>query len=154
MAAHEAMSDDASRMPSREAEYRNLVLNQRVESSNPFVSRSSWRSCGGEVRDIKGVPVYAGLDLSSVSDLTAFVMIGQTPFDRVWQVHPTFWLPSEVRLTSSFSELMSNLQGLTLNRPQNRLRREANPQDFLQTSWRLSADRGSPWKKLRRQRLA
>ena len=68
-------------------------MNQRVEASNPFVSRSSWQACGGEVKGIRGVPVYAGLDLSSVSDLTAFVMIGQV--DKIWQVHPTFWLPSE-----------------------------------------------------------
>jgi phage terminase large subunit-like protein len=33
-----AMAEDARRMPSREAEYRNLVLNQRVEASSPFVS--------------------------------------------------------------------------------------------------------------------
>ena len=30
-----AMANDAMRMPSRENEYRNLVLNQRVESSIP-----------------------------------------------------------------------------------------------------------------------
>jgi phage terminase large subunit-like protein len=88
-----AMAADASRMASREAQYRNLVLNQRVEVSRPFVTRSVWQSCGAEVKDITGVPVYAGLDLSSVSDLTAFVMIGNV--DGVWQVHPTFWLPSE-----------------------------------------------------------
>src|SRR6266478_5105921 len=41
-----AMAADAKRMPAREAEFRNLVLNQRVESSNPFVSRSIWQACG------------------------------------------------------------------------------------------------------------
>jgi phage terminase large subunit-like protein len=87
-----AMAQDASRMPAREAEYRNLILNQRVEASNPFVTRTSWQACGAEVKDIKGLPVYAGLDLSSVSDLTAFVMIANV--DGVWQVHPTFWLPN------------------------------------------------------------
>jgi phage terminase large subunit-like protein len=86
-----AMAENARRMPSREAQYRNLVLNQRVEASNPFVSRSVWQSCGAEVKSISGIPVYAGLDLSSVSDLTALVMIGNV--EKVWQVHPTFWLP-------------------------------------------------------------
>jgi phage terminase large subunit-like protein len=33
-----AMAQDARRMPAREAEYRNLILNQRVEVSSPFVS--------------------------------------------------------------------------------------------------------------------
>ncbi len=84
---------DASRMPAREAQYRNLILNQRVEVSTPFVSRSVWQACGGETKDLLGVPVYAGLDLSSVADLTAFVMIGQV--DGLWHVRPTFWLPGE-----------------------------------------------------------
>lgn len=87
-----ATAKDASRMPAREASYRNLILNQRVEVLNPFVSRTTWKACGDAVKDIRGVPVYAGLDLSSVSDLTAFVMIGAV--DGIWQVHPTFWLPS------------------------------------------------------------
>ena len=37
-----AMAEDARRMPSREAEYRNLILNQRVEMVNPFVNKSVW----------------------------------------------------------------------------------------------------------------
>ena len=44
-----AMAEDARRMPSREPEYRNLVLNQRVETSAPFVSKSLWQSCGADV---------------------------------------------------------------------------------------------------------
>lgn len=88
-----SMARDAERMPAREASYRNLILNQRVEAYNPFVSRTLWQSCGAQVKDLVGVPVYAGLDLSSVSDLTAFVMVGN--IDGVWNVQPTFWLPGE-----------------------------------------------------------
>jgi phage terminase large subunit-like protein len=89
-----AMAEDARRMPAREAEYRNLILNQRVESVNPFVTRSVWQACGGEVGDLAtGLPIYAGLDLSSVDDLTAFVMIGR--INSVWHIKPTFWLPAE-----------------------------------------------------------
>jgi phage terminase large subunit-like protein len=43
-----AMAADASRMPAREAEYRNLVLNQRVESSTPFLAAAVWMACAGE----------------------------------------------------------------------------------------------------------
>lgn len=88
-----AMAEDARRMPSREAEYRNLVLNQRVEASSPFVSRSLWASCGGVPKSLKGVPVYGGLDLSSVNDLTALVLIGK--IDGTWNVKPKFWLPKD-----------------------------------------------------------
>jgi phage terminase large subunit-like protein len=88
-----AMAEDARRMPSRESEYRNLILNQRVEAASPFVSRSLWESCGREPLPLTGVPVYGGLDLSEVRDLTALVLVGK--IDGVWQVHPTFWLPRE-----------------------------------------------------------
>lgn len=88
-----AMAEDARRMPSRQAEYENLVLNRRVEASSPFVSRSLWASCGGEVADLRGVPVYGGLDLSAVNDLTALVLMGSV--DGAWHVEPTFWLPGD-----------------------------------------------------------
>src|SRR5690606_236551 len=60
-----AMAEDARRMPSREPEYRNLILNQRIEASNPFIVRSVWESCGDPpIESFKGLPVWAGLDLS------------------------------------------------------------------------------------------
>jgi phage terminase large subunit-like protein len=83
-------ASDAKRMPSREASYRNLILNQRVEARNPFVSRAIWQENGGEPTDITGEDVYAGLDLSSVHDLTALVLA-----TAAGDVHPTFWLPGE-----------------------------------------------------------
>jgi phage terminase large subunit-like protein len=87
-----AMAEDARRMPSREPEYRNLILNQRVEMNSPFVSRTVWQECGADVvQSFKGLPVYGGLDLSEVSDLTALVLVA--PVDGVWNVKPTFWLP-------------------------------------------------------------
>lgn len=88
-----SMAKDAERMPSRESEYRNLVLNQRVETNDPFVSKTLWQSCGSLPLGIEGVPVFGGLDLSEVKDLTALVLIGKRV--GVWQVHPTFWLPQD-----------------------------------------------------------
>lgn len=87
-----AMAEDARRMPSRQAEFENLVLNRRIDASAPFVSPSVWKDCAAPVvPDFKGLPVYAGLDLSEVSDLTAFVAVA--PVEEVWHVRPTFWLP-------------------------------------------------------------
>lgn len=80
----------AKRMPSREAQYRNLILNQRVEARSPFVTRAIWQENGAEPADLDGGEVYAGLDLSSVSDLTALVLVS-----RAGDVQPTFWLPAE-----------------------------------------------------------
>ncbi len=83
-------AENARRIPSREAEYRNLVLNQRVEARNPFISKSIWDENGADPDDLDGQPVYGGLDLSAVSDLTSLVL--STP---AGDVHPTFWLPEE-----------------------------------------------------------
>jgi phage terminase large subunit-like protein len=89
-----AMAEDARRMPSRESEYRNLILNQRVDRNNPFISKSIWQTCGGDVTKNWGsAEVYAGLDLSSTSDLTAFVPIAWV--DDAWEVKPVFWLPGD-----------------------------------------------------------
>lgn len=88
-----AMAADAKRMTTREPEYRNLVLNQRVDASTPFMARSLWATCKAQPKPIDDVPVYAGLDLSSVADLTAFLMIGKV--DGIWQAHPKFWLPAD-----------------------------------------------------------
>lgn len=89
-----AMAEDARRMPSREAEYRNLILNQRVDMNAPFISRKVWADCGMPVVEtFKGLPVFAGLDLSEVADLTAFVAVA--PVEDVWHVKPTFWLPGD-----------------------------------------------------------
>ena len=64
-----AMAADAKRMPAREAEYRNLVLNQRVEVNTPFIAPTVWSACGGPVAPLEGIEVYGGLDLSSTADL-------------------------------------------------------------------------------------
>ena len=89
-----AQAADAARMPAREASFRNLVLNQRCEASAPFVSPSVWGACAGRPIDITGKTVFAGLDLSSVNDLTALVLAHCDP-DGVWHVRPFFWLPRE-----------------------------------------------------------
>jgi phage terminase large subunit-like protein len=87
-------AEEARRMPSREAAYRNLVLNQRVEARDPFVSRQLWVDNTGDPLTIfDGLEVYGGLDLSSVSDLTSLELI--TKQGEKWHVKSTFWLPRE-----------------------------------------------------------
>jgi len=88
-----AMAEAARRMPARQAEYENLILNRRIEASNPFISPTVWKACDGPVASLEGIPVYGGLDLSAVSDLTALVLIGWR--GGKWHVQPTFWLPIE-----------------------------------------------------------
>lgn len=86
---------EAMRMPSAENTFRNLVLNQRVSTTSPFMSLSVWESCGAAPRPLSDcVEIYAGLDLSMFNDMTAFVMIGRDS-DGTWHVHPTYWLPAK-----------------------------------------------------------
>lgn len=82
---------DAKRMPSQEALYRNYTLNQRVEASDPFVTKSVWES-NAEPPEMRS-PVYAGLDLSETNDLTALVLA--CPWGGNLHVKPIFWLPEE-----------------------------------------------------------
>jgi phage terminase large subunit-like protein len=83
-------ASDAKRLPSMEAGYRNLILNQRVEARSPFINRTIWKENGGQPIDLTGEEIWGGLDLSSVSDLTALVLVG-----RDGSVQPTFWLPGD-----------------------------------------------------------
>lgn len=92
------MSRRAEREPTVEPSFRWLFLNQRIDASAPFVAPSVWRACDSPVADsFDGLPVYGGLDLSAVSDLTALVLIAPVDAEgkRVWHVKPTFWLPGE-----------------------------------------------------------
>jgi phage terminase large subunit-like protein len=89
-----AMASAARRLPAREAAYRRYTLNQRIEVATPFVSPSLWESCRGQVAPLDELSlVYAGLDLSAVSDLSAFVLVGQQG-DK-WHTHCRFWLPQD-----------------------------------------------------------
>jgi phage terminase large subunit-like protein len=92
---HEVMSMAAAakRMPAREAEFRNLVLNQRIEPSSAFITPAVWNACGEEAGSLDGLILYGGLDLSAVSDLTALVLIGWR--ENKWRVRWTFWIPAE-----------------------------------------------------------
>jgi phage terminase large subunit-like protein len=87
------MAAAARRMPARQAEFENLILNRRVEATSAFISPAVWKACDAEPGPLDGLALYGGLDLSEVSDLTALVLIGKR--DGVWRVYPTFWLPEE-----------------------------------------------------------
>jgi len=85
------MRDRARRMPSREAAYRNLILNQRVETQSPFITTSVWNENADEL--VGWAHCYGGLDLSEANDLTALVLVSYA--NGFWNVQPHFWLPEE-----------------------------------------------------------
>lgn len=83
----------AKRLPSKEAAFRNLRLNQRVDSESRFVSSALWDACAAAVplEDLKGCRCYGGLDLSSTQDLTSLVLL----FPDSGAVLCWFWLPGD-----------------------------------------------------------
>lgn len=84
-------AEQARRMPSLEALYRNYTLNQRVEASSPFITKSVWDQNSAEPGAMGSV--YGGLDLSETNDLTALILL--SPDGTKMNVKPTFWLPAE-----------------------------------------------------------
>lgn len=91
----EEQAAQAVRMPSAEATFRNLVLNQRVEIISPFISRGVWLVNSQEPDEsaFYECPVYVGLDLSAKTDLTAMVMLAFK--DGRWHVKPVVWTPEK-----------------------------------------------------------
>lgn len=88
-------AEKAARMPSSEAAFRNLILNQRVQANNPFVSRQVWilNSQEADPRAFYEGQVYGGLDLSARTDLTAFVLLAW--YEGRWHVRVLFWTPEK-----------------------------------------------------------
>jgi phage terminase large subunit-like protein len=82
----------AVRMPSFEASFRNLYLNQRVDAQSPLIPRSEWLGCKQDVTIEPGVDIYLGLDLSGKTDLTALVAVsgGDNDTVKAW-----FWKPAD-----------------------------------------------------------
>ena len=86
-------------MPAKEATVRRLNFCQWVEASSPWISGPLWLGAGDEAFDhslLLDRRCWGGLDLSSVHDLTAFVLAFEPiEADPVWRLLPTFWLPAE-----------------------------------------------------------
>jgi len=83
----------AKRMPSREAAYRNLILNQRVNQETPFIPRQIWFENKREpiAKYFESEPVTLALDLSARNDLTALAM--RCSHDGTHHVRLEFWAP-------------------------------------------------------------
>ncbi len=88
----------AQETPADENQFRQLRLNQWVKQSVRWMPMDKWDECGGVVDPyaLEGRACYAGLDLSSTSDLTALVLVfPPTSEDEPYRALPFFWLPEE-----------------------------------------------------------
>lgn len=71
------MSNEAKTLPSAEIAFRQLHLNQWVNSLASWIADDEWMQSAGHVNleELKGRKCYGGLDLAAVEDVTAFVLI-------------------------------------------------------------------------------
>lgn len=90
---------EARGMPSKEANVRRLNFCQWVESDNPLFAPEVWRDAIDTEFDetrLEGRRCFGGLDLSSTTDLTAFVLLFEpTDADPFWRQKCWFWLPAD-----------------------------------------------------------
>jgi len=113
----------AQRIPAREAEFRLLYLNQRINVQSRFVDMSEWDGCAFPVdrESLKGRICYAGLDLASTTDIAAMVLI--FPGER-FQVLPFFWIPEDLsKRTGAEKNQLQNwiARGLIVATPGNQI---------------------------------
>jgi phage terminase large subunit-like protein len=93
LAEFRAQAAQAARLPGLRAKFQNWRLNQRIDANVQFLSDPEWMECAApiDLDALKGKPCYAGLDLSSTTDMTALVLYW--PDDGA--LLPYFWLPED-----------------------------------------------------------
>jgi len=78
--------------------FRQLRLNQWVKQSVRWMQMDRWDECAFpiDLNSLRGRVCYGGLDLSSTTDITAFVLVFPSRDDtEKFIVLPFFWIPEE-----------------------------------------------------------
>ena len=93
-----AACESARQNPGEENSFRQLRLNQWVKQAVRWMPMEKWDACAFPVNedDLEGRVCYGGLDLSSTTDITAFVLVfPPTDEDDRYILLPYFWVPEE-----------------------------------------------------------
>ena len=94
----EAACEQAKQNPAEENSFRQLRLNQWVKQAVRWMPMDKWDKCSFAVNedDLEGRVCYGGLDLSSTTDITAFVLVFP-PEDEEdkFIILPYFWIPED-----------------------------------------------------------
>ena len=93
-----AACESAKQNPAEENSFRQLRLNQWVKQSVRWMPMEKWDKCAFKVdpEKLKGRVCYGGLDLSSTTDITAFVLVfPPANEDDKFHILPYFWIPEE-----------------------------------------------------------
>jgi len=107
------MCKQAQQVPAVENTFRRLYLDQWVQQSTRWISMDTWGANAGRVvaeSGLVGRGFYGFLDLSSVSDLTAWVMLFPHEKDpEKVDIVARFWCPV-ARLTDPMNQYRSQYQ--------------------------------------------
>ena len=93
-----AACESAKQNPGEENAFRQLRLNQWVKQAVRWMPMEKWDKCAFSVDEdeLEGRICYGGLDLSSTTDITAFVLVFP-PLDEddKYIILPYFWIPED-----------------------------------------------------------
>jgi phage terminase large subunit-like protein len=90
----------AEERPSFLNTFKRLHLNIRTETATRWLPMDKWNEkCGGSIdlKELEGKPCFAGLDLASKYDLTAFVLLFHV--EQRIKLVPYFWVPQSIATT-------------------------------------------------------
>lgn len=90
--------ESAKQNPGEENAFRQLRLNQWVKQAVRWMPMDKWDKCEFAVSedDLEGRVCYGGLDLSSTTDITAFVLVFPPEDENdKYIILPYFWIPEE-----------------------------------------------------------
>lgn len=93
-----AACESAKQNPGEENSFRQLRLNQWVKQAVRWMPMDKWDKCEFAVSedDLEGRVCYGGLDLSSTTDITAFVLVfPPEDEDDKYIILPYFWIPED-----------------------------------------------------------
>ncbi|MBQ7542622.1 MAG: terminase large subunit [Clostridia bacterium] len=94
----QAACESAKQNPAEENSFRQLRLNQWVKQTVRWMPMHIWDKCAFTVdpEELKGRVCYGGLDLSSTTDITAFVLVFPPTEDNdKYIILPYFWIPED-----------------------------------------------------------
>jgi phage terminase large subunit-like protein len=85
---------EAQESPAKENSFRRYRLNQWTEQDVRWLSMEKWDACCNALDGLDGRECFAGLDLSSTTDVSALVLAFPGADDH-YDVLPFFWVPEE-----------------------------------------------------------
>ena len=93
-----AACESAKQNPGEENAFRQLRLNQWVKQAVRWMPMEKWDKCAFSIDEdeLEGRVCYGGLDLSSTTDITSFVLVFP-PLDEEdkYIILPYFWIPED-----------------------------------------------------------